>query len=415
MAVGLAATIVASILTGAVAALGTGGPPPTPVPPSGSLSPFPTVLHTPPPSTAAPKLRAQAALLQTAATGQVLFAKQPDHRQPIASLTKLMTALLTVGNRSLDHVVTVAPDAVGQSGSSLGLVAGEHITVRNLLYALLLQSANDAAVALADDVAGSSAAFVDRMNAKATSLGMGDTQFRSPNGLDDNGYSTAADVAHLMRAVLDRPALRTVMAAKVHTIPNPAGPARVVQNRDALLWLYPGAFAGKTGFTTAAGFCLVAAAERSGRELVAVVLGEPSDVTFDDVAILLDYGFDAFDRRTVVHRGDLAGSIQVGGAKVGAAADATLVRLVRSDRVGEVRVTLDPADDLTLPITDGQPIGRVVVLAHGVVLGAVRAVAARAVAAPPPPPQVRQPPAPAAMGSITLLTSLLLATFGAPA
>jgi serine-type D-Ala-D-Ala carboxypeptidase (penicillin-binding protein 5/6) len=414
VAAGLAAATVASVLSG-VAALGAGGPPPTPVPPSGSLSPFPTILHTPSPAApTAPKLRARAALLGTAATGQVLFAKQPDRRQPIASVTKLMTALVTVSNRSLDHVVTVAADATGQTGSILGLVAGERVTVRNLLYALLLQSANDAAVALADDVGGSSSAFVEMMNAKAARLGMRDTNFRSPNGLDDRGYSTAADVADLTRAVLDRAALRTVMAAKVHTIPNADGPARVVQNRDALLWLYPGAIAGKTGFTTAAGFCLVAAAQRSGRQLVAVVLGDPSDITFDEAATLLNYGFDAFQPRTVVHRGDAAGSIQVGGAQVEAASNATLVRLVRSDRVGEVRLTLDPAESLTLPIAEGAPIGRVVVLAHGAVLGAVRAVAVKAVAAPPPPPDLRPPPAPAAGGSIALLADLLLATFGAP-
>src|SRR5205823_12997830 len=107
--------MVASVLSG-VAALGAGGPPPTPVPPSGSLSPFPSILHTPSPTApTAPKLRARAALLQTAATGQVLFAKQPDRRQPIASVTKLMTALVTVSNRSLDHVVTVAADATGQT------------------------------------------------------------------------------------------------------------------------------------------------------------------------------------------------------------------------------------------------------------------------------------------------------------
>ena len=414
VAVGLAAVLSACLLVGAVAAAGAAsGPPPTPVPPSGSLSPFPTVLHTPPPSTTAPRLTARAAILESALTGQVLFAKQPNQRRPIASVTKLMTALVAVEHRRPDHVVTVASEATSESGSVLGLAAGERISVLQLLYALLLQSSNDAAVALADDVAGSTPAFVELMNRKAERLGMSDSDFRSTNGLDDRGYSSAADLAVLLRGVIEVPSLRAIMATRVHTIANPAGPARVIQNRNALLWLYPGAFAGKTGFTSAAGFCLVAAAERDGRQLVAVVLGDGSDASFDDTATLLNYGFGAFAKRKVVTEGQVAGSIQVDGQAVEAAAGRTLVRLVREDRTGEIHVQVDPGDALSLPVVAGQTIGRVVVLAHGVQLGAVRAVAAATVRAPPrrPPGAV---PGSSARGSIDLLAELLRATFGLP-
>jgi D-alanyl-D-alanine carboxypeptidase (penicillin-binding protein 5/6) len=332
-----------------------------------------------------------------------------------------MTALVTVHARGLSHIVTVSADAASQSGSTLGLTAGERISVRSLLYALLLQSSNDAAVALAEDISGSTQTFVARMNLRARQLGLAATRFASPHGLDDAGRSTAADLATLTRSALGSTVLRSVMATRYAVIANPAGPERRIQNRNAMLWLYPGTFAGKTGYTAAAGECLITAATRSGRTLVSVVLGDHGDSAFDDSATLLNYGFDAFSPSAVLRAGDPVGTVTVGGVRVDALAGTGLVRLLRSDRLDDRRVVVRVRAGLSLPIGAGQVIGRAVVSDHGWVVGTVLAVAAAAASAPPspaipfhspgvPPPDPHPPVANA--GPLGVLLSLLRSTFG---
>ena len=261
------------------------------MPPDGSLSPFPQSLDTPADAALPPVLSAPSAILADLDTGQVLFAQDADTQRPIASLTKVMTGLLVLESSNPADVVTVTADAVIAEDerpgvSALGLEVGEQITVDDLLYALLLQSANDAAVALADHVSGSEGRFVKDMNARAASLGMRRTRFRSPNGLDDRGYSTARDLMTLTRTAMAIPRFADIVATMFHSIPAPDGGTREIQNRDALLWLYAGASGVKTGYTSRAGFCIVATAEQDGRRLVSVVLGAPGDA-FSDAAALL--------------------------------------------------------------------------------------------------------------------------------
>ncbi len=205
-------------------------------------------------------------------TGAILYREASRTPLPVASLTKVMTALLTLERTDLDDVVRVDPAAVfhrGDYGSSstLGLRAGERISVRDLLYALLLGSANDAADALAIHISGDRATFVTAMNRRADGLGMADTRFLSANGLDDRGRSTARDLLTLVEAAEADPAFREIVATRFRDIPAPKGRDRRIQNRNALLWLYPGAVGTKTGSTAGAGFCLIATAEREGRRL----------------------------------------------------------------------------------------------------------------------------------------------------
>jgi D-alanyl-D-alanine carboxypeptidase (penicillin-binding protein 5/6) len=313
----------------------------------------------------------------------VLFALNATDKRPIASLTKIMTAYLVMSRTSPTDVVTVSDDAA--SGrvvgiSSLGLEAGERIREQQLLYALLLQSANDAAVALAEHVSGTVDAFVATMNRTAARLGMARTEFASPNGLDDTGYSTARDLARVTRAAYSVPGFGSIVATRFHSIPAPEDRPRIVQNRNALLWLYPGALGVKTGFTSGAGYCLVATAQRGDERLLAVVLGEPGE-PFSDAAALLNYGFASFDRRTLVRQGTSLGTVQVDGRPVGVAAGTGLDGLVPTNTPVRRTVAVDPA--VRFPPGRGQAIGTLTLGVPGLTLGEVPLVVTDV--APPPP------------------------------
>jgi D-alanyl-D-alanine carboxypeptidase (penicillin-binding protein 5/6) len=341
-----------------VASQETPGPPPTPVPPFGSPSPYPTALETPAIPKLQPVLSAPSGAIVDLESGRVLYATRGGTRRPIASTTKIMTALLVLQSVGMTDVVTVSSLAAAQGGASLGLQSGERIRVRELLYALMLQSANDAAVALAEHVAGSTEAFVDRMNRRARTMGLRDTRFRSPNGLDDRGYSTALDLARITVRALRDPILARIARTKFYRVPSPDRAARRLQNRNALLWLYPGAFGVKSGFTSAAGSCLVAAAERGELRLVSVVLGAPAEA-FSDAATLLDWGFATFELRRVVIEGERFESLRVGGREVGLEAARTLKVLVRRGAVANR--TVEPEPGLALPIGEGERLGEIVV------------------------------------------------------
>jgi D-alanyl-D-alanine carboxypeptidase (penicillin-binding protein 5/6) len=362
-------------------------PPPTPVPPDGSLSPFPQSLDTPADASSPPDISAPSAILADLDTGQVLFAKDVDAQRPIASLTKVMTALLVLEETDPADIVTVAPDAVIPDGdrpgiSALGLEVGEQISVEDLLFALLLQSANDAAVALAEHVSGSEARFVRDMNARAATLGMRLTRFRSPNGLDDRGYSSVRDLMTLTRNAMAIPRFDDIVASRFHTIPAPNGDPRRIQNRDALLWLYEGATGVKTGYTSRAGYCVIATAEREGRRLVAVVLGAPGDA-FSDAAALLDHGFTAFTDHRFVTAGEPGGVVMLPGGSVSVEVGADLSALVpiaSLDAVSE-QVFVDPS--AAYPPAPGERVARLKITLPGLTVGRVPLVVS---SVPPPPP-----------------------------
>ena len=361
-------------------------PPPTPVlQPNGQLSPspFPQTLRTPEPSAVPPRIDAAAAVLADLDTGRVLFDLNGNERRPIASITKIMTALLVIEGTTPTEIVTTSANAAAGGGfgiSGLGLVAGERIRVQELLYALMLQSANDAAVSLAEHVAGSVDAFVQRMNDRARDLGMDRTRFASPNGLDDAGYSSARDLARLSRRAFEATGFASVVATRFHTVRSIDHEPRVVQNRNALLWLYPDATGVKTGFTTPAGFCIVASAERDDRRLVAVVLGQPGE-PFSAAAALLNYGFEGFERRVLVRSGTSLDAVEVAGREVAVTVAGSLERLVPVDAPVSRTVVLD--DRVPYPPPRGSSIGVLRVSVGDLVVGALPLL----VAGVPPPPE----------------------------
>jgi D-alanyl-D-alanine carboxypeptidase (penicillin-binding protein 5/6) len=229
-------------------------------------------------------------------------------------------------------------------------------------------------------VSGSVDAFVDDMNARAERLGLHRTRFASPNGLDDDGYSSAGDLARLTRAAYRSRGFASIVATRFHTVTSLDEPPRIVQNRNILLWLYPGAIGVKTGFTSPAGFCVVAAAEREDMRLVAVVLGEPGE-PFSDAAALLNYGFAAFDRRTIVEEGDRIGAADVDGRSVPLVAGDTFRGLVPADR--PVARTVVLGDHVAYPPAVGSRIGVLRISSGQSVLAEVPAVVS---SVPPPPP-----------------------------
>ncbi len=254
---------------------------------------------------AAPAVSAQSAVLMEAESGEIVFAHNADLPLAMASTTKIMTALVALELASPDRVIEVDPEAVGVEGSSIYLSAGEPLTLEELLYALLLESANDAAAAIAIGLSGSVEAFADEMNRKARSLGLVATHFTNPHGLDDaEHYTTARELAIISRAALQNELIRTISSTRKTTIPH-AGTdgVRLLVNHNKMLRLYEGCIGLKTGFTKKSGRSLVSAAERDGVRLIAVTLNAPDD--WNDHTKMLDYGFTLFRGETLCQEGEL--------------------------------------------------------------------------------------------------------------
>nr|MBO2469334.1 D-alanyl-D-alanine carboxypeptidase [Bacillota bacterium] len=252
-----------------------------------------------------PQVSAQAAALIDVASGRILYEKHADQRMPIASLTKIMTAIVAIERGNLDDEVVVGPNAYRKEGSSIYLELGERMRLEDLLYGLMLRSGNDAAVAIAEHVGGSVEGFAYLMNEKARELGLTGTHFTNPHGLDDGEhYSTARDLAVLTAYALKNETFRRIVSTRVHRAPWPGKPwDRVWHNKNKLLHLYEGADGVKTGYTKLARRCLVASATRDGRQLAAVVLNAPDD--WNDTAALLTYGFAHFPLVELVREGDI--------------------------------------------------------------------------------------------------------------
>jgi serine-type D-Ala-D-Ala carboxypeptidase (penicillin-binding protein 5/6) len=236
----------------------------------------------------------RAGVLFNLSTGQVLWQRNPYRRLRIASLTKMMTALLTVKAAPADAHVLVTRQAVEAAGSKVGVLPlGKHVRLESMLYGLLLPSGNDAAMALAQHVAGTARRFVERMNAEAAKLGMGCTRYSSPSGYVNQGnYSCAADLAMLAHVDLEQPRIASIVHTYTAALPFPikGGKLFLYNNNPLLTYGYPGVTGLKTGFTLAAGKCLVATAERHGVRLGVVLLNSPNPAI--EASDLLNHGFE---------------------------------------------------------------------------------------------------------------------------
>lgn len=308
-----------------------------------------------------PSLSAECACLYLPQKEIFLYEKQANKRHPMASTTKIMTALVVIEETEPEEEVVISPDAVGIEGSSVYLRANEHQTVENLLYALLLSSANDAAAALAIYVGGSIEGFAELMNQKAEELSLSDTHFTNPHGLaDPEHYTTARDLARITAAAMEYPLFQKIVATKHKVITTDDGKgARSLSNHNRLLRSYEDCIGVKTGFTRASGRCLVSAAMREGMLTIAVTLDAPND--WQDHKALLDHGFSAY--RGCMPLGDALPTVTlpvIGGTEdhVTAAPEKPPFFLLRKEEE-EITARVEAIRMPIAPIRAGDRLGRI--------------------------------------------------------
>lgn len=308
-------------------------------------------------------------------SGRVLWARAPDEPVAIASATKMVTALVVRDRAALSDEVVVSDAAASTPGGKLSLLPGQSATVGDLLWALLLNSSNDAAVALAEHVAGSEAAFVRMMEEQADRLGARSSDFETSHGLDSVGHrSTALDLTKIAASLLEDPFLAEVVASPTATI-TISGRSVALENTNTLLETYRGAIGIKTGFTADAGNVLVAAAERDGRRLISVALG--SSDHFADSASLLDIGFRLIAREVLLRRGTPVAVLFTDGAGAVPVIAARPLRGLRPP--GATTHSFAPLS-IEGPVERGQVVGTIRVSSGEGVIGSVPAVAAGALA-----------------------------------
>jgi D-alanyl-D-alanine carboxypeptidase (penicillin-binding protein 5/6) len=327
-----------------------------------------------------PQLQARAWVLEDGRTGSVLAGRAPARRLPIASTTKLMTAHLALEKLPLGKRVRMAPYSAIPGESLLGLPAGTPISVRDLLYSLILESANDSAHTLAQAVGGTQARFVAEMNRSAAALGLADTHYSNPIGLDAPGnYSSARDLATLTRTLLRDPTFALIAdspSAVLHSL----DPPRTISTRNTLLLAAPWITGVKTGHTLGALYVEVGSAQRKGVRLISAVLGAPSEAQRDSESLqLLDYGFSQYRVRHPVRPREVIASPSIrysGGELSLRAAHPITVGVRRGERLQR---TIRAPDEVTGPVRRGRRLGRVTVALDGRVAGRAALLAARSI------------------------------------
>jgi D-alanyl-D-alanine carboxypeptidase (penicillin-binding protein 5/6) len=340
-----------------------------------------------PAAAAAPTVEADAYIVLDPVSGEVLGRRAPDRELPMASTTKIMTALIALESAGLDDVMTVPPEAA-VGGSTGGLLAGERLSVRDLLTALLVASGNDAAVTLAEGVAGSQSAFVARMNRRARELGLSATRFANPHGLDAPGHrSSVRDLVALAREAMKSPVFRRIVSQRRAAIPGPGGVGeRELVSENLLLDIDPDVDGVKTGMTDGAGYALVAHAARrpDSPELYLALIGSPSEeARARDGMELLDLARAGYAPATLIGEGAVVGEAPVRdrpGTSVEYRAAAPLVAPLRLGV--PVTETVEAPAEIVAPVEEGQVIGRITVRQGDRVLGRRDLVAAESAGEP---------------------------------
>jgi len=311
---------------------------------------------------------AESAVLYDPLTESFMYEKNADTKRLIASTTKIMTALVVLERENPDRVVRILPDYLRVEGSSMYLREREEITVLELLYGLLLMSGNDAGLALANVCGGDVETFVSYMNETAQRLGLSDTSFANPHGLDhEMHFSTAKDLARLTAYAMQNETFRKIVSTKYHSCD-----VRSMKNHNKLLWQIDGVVGVKTGFTKKAGRCLVSACERDGRMLIAVTLHAPSD--WNDHAVLYENGFASLASHTFCSAGETALTIPVisgESSAVNVVYGETCTLRLDAEQVKHVRVVYYVPQFVYAPTVNGGRVGTAMFELHGTVLARI--------------------------------------------
>jgi len=334
-------------------------------------------------------IQAKSALLMDYETGTILYEKNPHEKRPMASITKIMTLLLAMeavqdGRLKLDDTITVSEHAASMGGSTVFLEAGETFPVSTILEAVIVASANDGSVALAEKISGSHEAFVQKMNQRAQELGMKNTHFSNCTGLPaENHYTTAYDIAIMSRELLKYPDFFKWSTIWLDYMRD--GETMLV-NTNRLVRFYEGCDGIKTGYTDEAGHCISASAKRGHLRLIAVVLGAPSSqIRFNEARKLMDYGFANYDSMLVVKKGQvIEKEVSVTGGKknsISGLAGDSLSVLLKKEEPKEFQREVELQQPLKAPIEKGQRIGKLTVKSNGKKMGEVDLVAGETVEA----------------------------------
>ncbi|WP_371370830.1 D-alanyl-D-alanine carboxypeptidase family protein [Sporomusa aerivorans] len=319
--------------------------------------------------TVPPELTAKAAIVMEAATGKVLYSKNAEERRYPASTTKIMTLITALEYGKLDDVVTTSTNAASTEGSSLWLSAGEQLKMLDMLYGIMLISGNDATVAVAEHIAGSTENFAKLMTEKAHSIGAVNSNFTNTSGLpDEKHYSTAHDLAKITAYGYKNNLFKQIVSTQHKVIPWPGKDHdRDLYNENKMLWLYDNANGVKTGYTDAAGRCLVAGANQNGIQLITVVLD--SEHMWDDSIKLLDYGYTQLTRVSFIAKGDLLKTVKVNEGKSG---DISLVALqdivlpIAENERDTFTTVIDAPNKINAPVVAGQKLGIVKIMHNNV-------------------------------------------------
>ena len=328
-------------------------------------------------------ITAKSAIVIEAATGKVLYEKNANNRSYPASTTKIMTLITALEAGNVNDIVTTPLSATSIEGSALGLTLGEQLSMLDMLYGIMLISGNDATVAVADHISGSVAAFAQLMTDIAKMIGATNTHFTNSNGLPDvNHYTTAADMAKIAAYGYKLPLFSQIVATKEKIIPWPGREySRELFNENRMLWRYDGANGVKTGYTDAAGPCLVSAADRNGVQLIAVVFN--SEKMWEDSTALLNYGFTQVHEQTIIRQGDLLKTVKVLDGKnsdvVPLYAQNEIVIPVTEDDREDFITVIDVPDKVKAPLESGQAVGRVKIIYQNQEIGSADLVVQSAI------------------------------------
>ncbi len=312
---------------------------------------------------AEPDNSASSVILVHADTGQVLYSKNADSQMLIASTTKIMTALVALESCSPDEQVLILPEYTGVEGSSMYLEAGKTYSVSDLLYGMLLVSGNDAALALAYHCGGSIEGFAEMMNAKAREMGLVNSSFRNPHGLDAEGhYSTAEDLAAITCEAMKNDLFAKIVSTKTYVVGE-----QTYMNHNKLLWSYEGCLGIKTGYTIAAGRSLVSCAERNGLRLVCVTLSDPDD--WNDHKKLYDWAFSSFEYERVLPMGIICEIPVISGAKDNVGVSVSTDSRILVEKNSQLDFKLELPEFVYAGIKSGECAGRAFVTANGTLIG----------------------------------------------